>query len=118
MASRKPKPGHYEIMWLVVMFDLPVGTLTERRKATRFRNNLLELGFAMKQFSVYLRHCENLEKAKVQAQKVKQYLVANGTVSVLYITDRQYGMMENFYGEVKVKNEAKILEKQEQLFLF
>ena len=41
----------YKIMWLVVVFDLPVGSKTERRRATGFRNMLIEEGFMMKQFS-------------------------------------------------------------------
>ena len=44
----------YKIMWLVVVFDLPVGTKTERRRASGFRNMLIDEGFMMKQFSVYL----------------------------------------------------------------
>ena len=100
------------------MFDLPVGTKAETRRATLFRNSLLELGFTRKQFSVYMRHAENLEKARQLAQKVKACLVPNGFVSVLYITDRQYGMVENFFGQVLVKNEAEYLARQEQLMLF
>lgn len=100
------------------MFDLPVGTKAEMRRATIFRNNLLELGFTRKQFSVYTRHAENLEKARQLAQKVKYCLVPNGFVSVLYITDRQYGMVENFFGPVRVENEADSLARHEQLMLF
>ena len=49
----------YEIMWVVVYFDLPVTTKVERRRATGFRNMLLDEGFLMKQYSVYIRHCSN-----------------------------------------------------------
>ena len=46
----------YQIMWIFVFFDLPVTTKTERRKATRFRKDLLQDGFSMMQYSVYTRH--------------------------------------------------------------
>ncbi|WP_274427686.1 CRISPR-associated endonuclease Cas2 [Alicycliphilus denitrificans] len=42
---------------MVVMFDLPVVEKSERRAATGFRNALLDLGFEMSQFSVYMRFC-------------------------------------------------------------
>ena len=42
-------------MWILVLFDLPVTTKTERAKATHFRNALLDLGFEMVQFSVYIK---------------------------------------------------------------
>ena len=44
-------------MWMVVMFDLPVVEKAERKAATDFRNTLLDLGFEMSQFSVYMRFC-------------------------------------------------------------
>ncbi len=47
----------YRIMWLFVMFDLPVGTKTERRQATGFRNSLLNLGFEMSQLEVDPKIC-------------------------------------------------------------
>ncbi len=118
MAKRPRKPSHYELMWLVVMFDLPVSSKAEMKRATLFRNSLLELGFSRKQFSVYMRHCDNLESAQNMAQKVRHCLVPNGFVSLMFITDRQYGMTQNFFGEAKEENEAKTLENTKQLFLF
>lgn len=51
-------------MWLLVMFDLPVTTAAERRRARRFHNNLLDEGFTMKQFSVYLRYFDSRPKPR------------------------------------------------------
>ncbi|MDE7469345.1 MAG: CRISPR-associated endonuclease Cas2, partial [Desulfovibrionaceae bacterium] len=45
----------YRIMWILVMFDLPTVTREEQKRATEFRNSLLELGFQMMQYSVYIR---------------------------------------------------------------
>lgn len=50
----------YRAVWLIVLCDLPVGTKSERKAATGFRNTLLDLGFAMSQFSVYLKACADL----------------------------------------------------------
>ena len=59
----------YKIMWLVVVFDLPVGTKSERRRASGFRNMLIDEGFMMKQFSVYLRACPNRPSADALADR-------------------------------------------------
>lgn len=115
---RRDRPSAYAIMWLVVMFDLPVGTKAEMRRATAFRNSLLELGFTRKQFSVYLRHCESLEKAQRIADEVGHCLVENGSVSVMFFTDRQYGMTRNYMGKTKKRNEKQELDAGGQLFLF
>ena len=45
--------------WLMAMFDLPVMTDKERKMASRFRNDLIDHGFLMIQFSVYARPCVN-----------------------------------------------------------
>ena len=36
------------MMWMIVMFDLPVVEKAERRAAAEFRNHLLDLGFEMR----------------------------------------------------------------------
>ena len=42
-------------MWLIVMFDLPTNNKRARHNAAKFRNFLLDQGFEMAQFSVYMR---------------------------------------------------------------
>ena len=121
MARKRGKiepASAYSIMWIVVMFDLPVTSKLEMRRATRFRKSLLELGFVRKQFSVYMRHCANMERADVLAGKVNHCLVEDGHVSILFITDRQYSQVRNYFGKVTTKNENAELKKSEQLHLF
>ncbi len=49
-------------MWILVMFDLPVGTREDSRAATKFREYLLDEGFEMSQFSIYARFCSGKEQ--------------------------------------------------------
>lgn len=93
----------YRIMWLFVMFDLPVGTKMERKQATRFRNNLLDLGFEMSQFSVYLKYCSSGEKAKVVSHKIPPLLPPGGKVDVLCITDKQFSNMRRYHARKRKK---------------
>ena len=37
----------YKVMWLYVMFDLPVETKAQRKRATQFRKDLLKDGFGI-----------------------------------------------------------------------
>ena len=85
-------------MWVWVLFDLPVGTKAERKRATRFRNDLLDLGFEMVQFSVYLRHAWSREKAEYFAQQVGGCVPEAGHVQVLFFTDKQYAQSQVFRG--------------------
>ena len=42
-------------MWIFVLYDLPTHTKPQMKAAARFRKRLLEAGFQMGQYSVYLR---------------------------------------------------------------
>ena len=46
----------YHIMWLIVMFDLPVKLKKDQKAAAQFRKNLEKDGFVMHQYSVYKRY--------------------------------------------------------------
>ena len=46
--------GGLNTMWIIVLFDLPTDTIQARKHYTRFRKFLLEDGFTMMQYSVYM----------------------------------------------------------------
>ena len=89
----------YRIMWVIVMFDLPTETKAEKKAYTTFRKKMLNDGFTMFQFSMYLRHCNSRENAEVHIKRVKSILPEKGHVGILSITDKQFGMMEIFRGK-------------------
>ncbi|MCD6354395.1 MAG: CRISPR-associated endonuclease Cas2 [Prolixibacteraceae bacterium] len=101
-------------MWVFVFFDLPTETKKDKKNYTRFRKNLQKDGFAMLQFSIYIRHCNSRENAAVHIRRVKSFLPPKGEVIVFTITDKQFGMMEFFRGEA----EAARPETPQQLELF
>lgn len=51
-------------MRLLIMFDLPVETSKERREYRQFRKRLINEGFLMIQYSVYVRVCVNKKSAQ------------------------------------------------------
>lgn len=88
----------YRIMWVIVFYDLPTETKRERKVAAQFRKKIMEDGFAMFQFSLYLRHCASSENAEVHVQRVKKILPEKGKIGIMTITDKQFGNMEIFHG--------------------
>jgi len=77
-------------MWMVVMFDLPVMEKAERKAATQFRNGLLDLGFEMSQFSVYMRFCTSQAQVDTLCRSVERALPQGGKVNIFQFTDKQY----------------------------
>jgi CRISPR-associated protein Cas2 len=104
----------YRIMWLFVFFDLPTETKKDRRNAQQFRKNLIKDGFTMMQFSVYTRHCASSESADAHEKRVNALLPPLGKVSLLRITDKQYGNIANFWGRAELEKAP--VPKQLELF--
>lgn len=114
MNTHWPVLSGYRMMWLYVMFDLPVGTKAERKAATKFRNFLLDHGFEMAQFSVYLRFAESKEAVETQVKRVCSALPNRGKVHMMTITDKQYANARTFVGGKSESGEKKL----DQLVLF
>lgn len=106
--------NQYRIVWVFVYFDLPTETKKDRHNYAVFRKALKKDGFAMLQYSIYIRHCPSYENADVHKRRVKNALPPAGEVIVFDITDKQFGMMEFFRGISRDKKP----ETPQQLELF
>jgi CRISPR-associated protein Cas2 len=104
----------YRIMWVFVHYDLPTDTKKDRRNGAKFRKNLIEDGFTMLQYSIYIRHCASRENADVHTKRVKGFLPPKGEVVIFRLTDKQFELMEFFKGE----HETEKPETPQQLELF
>ncbi|MDX1250869.1 MAG: CRISPR-associated endonuclease Cas2 [Gammaproteobacteria bacterium] len=104
----------YRLMWMAVMFDLPVVEKKERKAAADFRNKLLDMGFEMAQFSVYMRFCTSQAQIDTYCKRVEQALPEGGKVNILTFTDKQYERIISYYG--KAKQPAKKSPDQFELF--
>ena len=91
----------YRFMWIVAMFDLPVDSKAARRRYAQFRKALIKDGFAMMQFSVYIRHCASRENAEVHTRRVEDAVPDDGEVRVLTVTDKQFERMRVFWGKMR-----------------
>ena len=83
------------------MFDLPVVESAERKAATQFRNTLLDLGFSMSQFSVYMRFCSSPAQVDTFCKRVEEALPDGGNVNIIQFTDKQYERIISFHGRAK-----------------
>lgn len=91
----------YRLMWMLVMFDLPVLEKAQRKAANDFRKALLDLGFQMSQLSVYMRFCSSQAKLETYIKRVEAILPPGGKVHILQFTDKQYERIQTFEGKVR-----------------
>lgn len=92
----------YRIMRLMIMFDLPVETSEERKEYRKFRKNLINEGFIMIQYSVYVRVCVNKKSAEFTEKRIESFLPSKGVVQSLILTEKQYNDM-HFLLDKKIK---------------
>ena len=80
-------------MRLLLMFDLPVITIEDKKNYSKFRNNLIDDGFIMIQYSIYVRICKNQDDLFKHINRVKSFAPPKGNIRLLQITEKQYEQM-------------------------
>ena len=90
--------SEYRIMWIFVFFDLPTETPIQRKSAGLFRKHLLDDGFTMLQYSVYIRHTPSRENMEVHEKRIKNFLPEEGKVIILHLTDKQFSDIHIYEG--------------------
>ncbi|GEO75223.1 CRISPR-associated endoribonuclease Cas2 [Levilactobacillus namurensis] len=88
-------------MRLMVMFDLPMETSKERRAYRKFRKALIQEGFFMMQYSVYVRVCADSKAAAAIERRLAHIVPTNGLVQTVMMTEKQYQGMHFIAGNPK-----------------
>lgn len=104
---------NYRYMRIIVMFDLPVTTASERKEYTVFRKFLIKSGFLMLQESIYCKIAQNSTMADSIVDNIRKNKPSSGLVQVLKVTEKQYSKMEYIVGE----NKSDILNSDERLVI-
>ena len=83
----------YRFMRLLLMFDMPTFTPTDRREYRLFRKFLLSEGFLMHQYSVYSKLLLNNTATEAMIGRVEKNKPSKGDITLLKVTERQYANM-------------------------
>ena len=86
-------------MRLMIMFDLPVETAKQRKQYRQFRKSLINEGFLMIQYSVYVRVCVTKKSATLMENRINTFLPEIGTIQALTLTEKQYNDMHFLVGD-------------------
>ena len=97
--------GGERFMRMIVFFDLPTLTKTDRRNASRFRKFLVNDGYTMLQLSVYSGICKGNDDVEKHSKRLKSLIPKEGSVRLLTVTEKQYASMEILVGTLKKEEE-------------
>jgi len=106
----------FKMGWILVAFDLPVLTKEQRKRATGFRNFLIDDGFLMIQFSVYARSCVSFARQDTHMARVRAAIPAEGTVRAIFITRAQWERSFVCYGSPSKGTNAEEMPQQLQFW--
>ena len=98
-------------MRLIVFFDLPVETASDRKEYRLFRKSLLKEGYLMMQDSVYSKLVVNDAQASAAIWQLGKFRPPAGLVQVLKVTEKQYASMVYIAGNREWGDELDTLEE-------
>lgn len=103
--------GRVRYMRLLVFFDLPVETVTQRRRYRLFRKFLITEGYLMLQESVYAKLVVNDAASSAAIARLRKNRPAEGLVQVLKVTEKQFSTMVYITGERGSYEEVDTMEE-------
>ena len=93
-------------MRLLLFFDLPMVTKTEKRAYGQFRRFLLNDGYDIIQWSVYGRLLHGRDAETKHLQRLRPNLPPAGSVRCMTITERQYAGIQLLIGAPKFQEKT------------
>ena len=100
-------------MRILVFFDLPSETESDRSNYRKFRKGLIKDGFIMLQESVYAKLSLNQTQTNQIIENVKKKKPEKGLVQILTVTEKQFSKMEIICGTSKTD----VVDSDERLII-
>lgn len=72
---------------MLLSFDLPRDTKKERKQASEYRKRLVELGFSMKQYSLYEREVQSNTTRNRLIEILKKEIPDSGLITLYLLPD-------------------------------
>lgn len=82
-------------MWLMIMYDLPNVTRSEKSYAKKFQKELKKDGFSIFQKSIYIRYCFSDKKSYTHKTRIRK-MIKHGNIAIIELTDIQFESMYVF----------------------
>ena len=97
-------------MRLILFFDLPVTTKTDRHNYSVFRKYLIKQGYLMIQYSVYSKIFNNMDAVEHHIKQLKKNLPKDGSIRAMTVTEKQYSKILILVGGLSLNEEQSNLD--------
>jgi len=83
----------YTYMRIILFYDLSFDNKDDVKAYTKFRNNILKLGYIQIQYSVYSRVVQTKTMVEQHIKKLKKIIPPSGSIRAIVLTEKQYNSM-------------------------
>ncbi len=80
----------YDFMRVILFFDLPMVSKTDKRIYAEYRKYLIKNGYMMIQFSVYCKIFNNRDAAVNHINILRKNTPSKGYIRIMLMTEKQY----------------------------
>lgn len=106
----------FKVGWMIVAFDLPVMEKPQRKEATNFRKFLIDDGYQMMQYSVYIRPMVSHARMLTHVRRLQNNLPREGSIRAIFVTQAQWERSFVLHGKPMQKRAPEGLPEQIQLW--
>lgn len=87
-------------MRIILFYDLPFDNKNDASNYTKFRSNILKLGYIQIQYSVYARVVQTKPMIKQHIERIQKVLPTSGSIRIIVLTEKQYNEMIILRGDL------------------
>lgn len=98
----------------MIMYDFPMHTKEDVRIYTRFRKQLLKIGYYQMQASVYIKNVNNTERVSTIERQIRLLAPSSAHIRMLTLTESQFQKMKMISGEESLSE--RIVMKRTPMF--
>lgn len=103
----------WRVMWVICVYDCPMGDSSARHDYTVFRRSLLQENFVQLQNSLYVHHFPTLAVGEATIIRLRPLIPKDAQVAFFIVTDKQYGMTKEFFGSKPTRKKPNMPEQVE-----
>lgn len=90
MSNQLNWTSKFNVMRVMLMYDLPSSTAEDTKFYSKFRTNIIKMGYIQLQESVYVRVIQSKTLSNSHIEKIKKILPPKGNIRIFIMTEYQF----------------------------
>ena len=92
--------SNHNLMRAILMYDLPSTTKQDIIFYSKFRKNIIKLGYTQIQESIYVKVLQSKTLSNQHIEKLKKIIPPRGSIRIFVLTENQYSSAYILSGQI------------------